>query len=190
MEKNKFFTVRNITLVGVLAAMVFALTGIGIDIPSALGKTKIHFGNVMCILSALLFGPGVGGLAAGIGSALYDLQDPAWAPEFWITFINKFAMAAVAGIVMHKIHLGRDQIRIWFAGLCGTVTYCILYVTKNIISGHFLKGFAWQVAITETVVTKVPVTLANGVIAVICACVLALTIRPALRKAHILGTHN
>ena len=187
MKQNKFFTVRNIALIGVLSAMVFAMTYIGIDIPSPLGKTKIHFGNVMCILSALLFGPGIGSLAAGIGSALFDLQDPAWAPEFWITFINKAAMAYVAGAVMHKVRLGRDEVRIWIAGLCGTVTYCILYVTKNIISGHFVKGFTWDVAITETLITKVPVTLTNGVIAVICACALALTIRPALRKAHILG---
>ena len=187
MQEKKFFTVRNIALIGVLSAMVFAMTYIGIDIPSPLGKTKIHFGNVMCILSALLFGPGIGSLAAGIGSALFDLQDPAWAPEFWITFINKAAMAGIAGLVMHKIHLGRDEIRIWFAGLAGTVTYCILYVAKNIISGHFIKGFTWDVAITETIITKVPVTLTNGVIAVICACVLALSVRPALRKAHVLG---
>ena len=187
MHEKKFFTVRNVALIGVLSAMVFAMTYIGIDIPSPLGKTKIHFGNVMCILSALLFGPGIGSLSAGIGSALFDLQDPAWAPEFWITFINKASMAAVAGLVMHKIHLGRDEIRIWFAGLAGTVTYCILYVTKNIISGHFIKGFTWDVAITETIITKVPVTLTNGVIAVICACVLALSVRPALRKAHVLG---
>jgi len=187
MQEKKFFTVRNIALIGVLSAMVFAMTYIGIDIPSPLGKTKIHFGNVMCILSALLFGPGIGSLAAGIGSALFDLQDPAWAPEFWITFINKAAMAGIAGLVMHKIRLGRDEIRIWFAGLAGTVTYCILYVAKNIISGHFIKGFTWDVAIIETVTTKVPVTLVNGVIAVICACALALAMRPALRKAHVLG---
>ena len=96
-------------------------------------------------------------------------------------------MAGIAGLVMHKIRLGRDEIRIWFAGLAGTVTYCILYVAKNIISGHFIKGFTWDVAIIETVTTKVPVTLVNGVIAVICACALALAMRPALRKAHVLG---
>ena len=31
----------------------------------------------MCILSALLFGPVTGGLAAGVGNALVDLSDPA-----------------------------------------------------------------------------------------------------------------
>ena len=184
--KNKFFTVKNISILGVLTALVFVMTYIGIDIPSALGKTKLHFGNIMCLLSSMLFGPGIGALAAGCGSALFDLQDPVWAPEFWMTFINKYTMSLVAGLIFHKVKLGRDEVRVWIAGLCGSLTYCILYVTKNILSGVLIKGFAWKVAITETLVTKVPVTLVNGVLAVICAGALTLALRPALKKAHIL----
>ena len=132
--ENRRFTTRKIALIGILSAMVFALTKfISIPIPSPLGKTALSVGNSMCILSALLFGPGIGGLAAGIGNALVDLSDPAWAPEFWITFINKFAMAFAAGLVMHKVHLGSEKIRIWIAGVCGALTYCLLYVVKNII---------------------------------------------------------
>jgi len=184
--KQKFFTVKNIAVLGLLTALVFVMTYIGIDIPSPLGKTKLHFGNVMCLLSSLLFGPGIGALAAGCGSALFDLQDPVWAPEFWMTFINKYSMSLVAGLIMHKLHFGSDKLRVWIAGLCGSVTYCILYVTKNILSGVLIKGFGWDVAITETLVTKVPVTLVNGVLAVICASVLTLALRPALKKARIL----
>ena len=110
MEKKTFFTVRNLALIGVLAAIVFVLTKfISIPIPSPLGKTALSVGNAMCVLSALLFGPAVGGLAAGIGNALVDLTDPAWAPEFWITFINKFLMAFIAGVIMHKVHLGSER---------------------------------------------------------------------------------
>ena len=69
MEKKTFFTVRNLALIGVLAAIVFVLTKfISIPIPSPLGKTALSVGNAMCVLSALLFGPAVGGLAAGIGN--------------------------------------------------------------------------------------------------------------------------
>lgn len=184
--KQKFFTVKNIAVLGLLTALVFVMTYIGIDIPSPLGKTKLHFGNVMCLLSSLLFGPGIGALAAGCGSALFDLQDPVWAPEFWMTFINKYSMSLVAGLIMHKLHFGSDKLRVWIAGLCGSVTYCILYVTKNILSGVLIKGFAWDVAITETLVTKVPVTLVNGVLAVVVAGLLTLALRPALKKAHLL----
>jgi len=186
MQKKSVFSVRNISLVGILAAMVFVLTKfISIPIPSPLGKTALSVGNSMCVLAALLFGPGIGGLAAGIGNALVDLSDPAWAPEFWITFINKFAMAYMAGLVMHKIHLGSNKVRVWIAGLCGTACYCILYVAKNIVSGVVVKGFTLQVAVVETLTVKLPVTLVNGVIAVICAGALYLVLHPALRKAHV-----
>ena len=189
MNQKKYFSVHNIALVGILAAMIFALTKfISIPIPSPLGKTALSVGNAMCILSALLFGPVTGGLAAGIGNALVDLSDPAWAPEFWITFINKFLMAFVAGLVMHNWKPLSKKIRVWLAGLLGALTYCLLYVTKNIISGHFIKGFAWNVAIVETVSLKLPVSLANGIIATVCAALLYLAMSPALRRAHLLGS--
>lgn len=187
MKKESFFTVRNITLVGVLAACVFVLTKfVSIPIPTPLGKTALSLGNAMCVLSAVLFGPVVGGLSAGLGNALVDLTDPAWASEFYITFINKFLMAFVAGIVMHRIHIGTDKVRVWIAGLAGAVTYTLLYVTKNIISGVYLKGFTWQVAILETLAAKLPVSLINGVLAVICAAFLYLALKTPLRRAHIL----
>lgn len=187
MKKEKFFTVRNITLIGVLAAAVFVLTKfISIPIPTPLGKTALSLGNAMCVLSAVLFGPLVGGLSAGLGNALVDLTDPAWAPEFYITFINKFLMAFVAGVVMHYLRFGSDKIRVWIAGLCGAVTYTVLYVAKNIISGVYIKGFKWQVAILETLAAKLPVSLVNGVLAVICASFLYLALKEPLRRAHIL----
>ena len=186
MTNNKFFTTKKICILGLMTALVFVMTSFGIDIPSPLGKAKIHFGNIMCLLSALLFGPGVGAIAAGAGSAIYDLTDPSFAPTFWITMITKAVMALVAGLIMHKIPFGSDKVRVWIAGLCGSLSYCVLYVAKNILTGVYVQGFSWNVAVWETVSTKVPVTLINGVIAVICAGVLTLLLRPALKKAHLL----
>lgn len=184
---KKYFTVRNIALTGILAAIIFVLTKfISIPIPSPLGKTALSVGNAMCILSALLFGPITGGLAAGIGNALVDLSDPAWAPEFWITFINKFLMAYVAGFVMHKLKPGAKEVRVWLAGLLGSLTYCLLYVTKNILSGVLIKGFTWDVAILETLTVKLPVTLVNAIIAMVCAGLLYFVLKQPLRKAHVL----
>jgi len=212
MQEKTYFNVRNIVLVGILAACVFVLTKfISIPIPSPLGKTAISVGNAMCILSALLFGPLTGGLAAGIGNALVDLSDPAWAPEFWITFINKFLMAFVAGLIMHKVPAMPERVlvrgdgfwgalvygvrkipavlekgRVWLAGLCGALTYCVLYVVKNIISGVYVKGFTWDVAIIETLTLKLPVTLVNAVIATVCGVLLYLALRTPLKKAHVI----
>ncbi len=187
MEKKKYFTIHNITLVGVLAAAIFVLTKfVSIPIPSPLGKTALSVGNAMCILSALLFGPVTGGLAAGIGNALVDLMDPTWAADFWMTFINKFLMTFVAGIIMHKVRFGHENVRTWLAGLGGTLTYCLLYVTKNILSGVLVRGFTWQVAAVETLSVKLPVTLVNGVIATVCAALLYPALKIPLKKGHVL----
>ena len=182
-----YFNTRNIALVGILAAIIFVLTKfISIPIPSPLGKTALSVGNAMCILSALLFGPVTGGLAAGIGHALVALSDPAWAPEFWITFINKFLMAFVAGLVMHHFKPCGKKIRVWLAGLLGSLTYCLLYVAKNILSGVLVKGFTWDVAVIETLTVKLPVTLVNAIIAMVCAGLLYFVLKQPLQKAHVL----
>ncbi|MBR2504156.1 MAG: ECF transporter S component, partial [Oscillospiraceae bacterium] len=67
MKKNKF-NVKDLTMIGVMAAVVFVGNQIQLPkIPTPLGPTRIHLGNVMCILGGLLFGAVPGGLAAGIG---------------------------------------------------------------------------------------------------------------------------
>lgn len=190
-EKKQFFTIRNITLMGVLAAAIFVLTKfVSIPIPSPLGRTALSVGNAMCILSALLFGPLTGGLAAGLGNALVDLMDPTWAADFWMTFINKFLMTFVAGLIMHKVRFGPENLRTWLAGFGGTLTYCLLYVTKNILSGVLVRGFTWQVSIAETVAVKLPVTLVNGVIATVCAALLYPALKLPLKKSHMLYTEE
>ena len=187
MEKKKFFSIRNITLTGVLAAAIFVLTKfVSIPIPSPLGNTALSVGNAMCFLAAMLFDPLTGALAAGIGNALVDLISPAWAADFWMTFINKFLMTFVCGIIMHKTPIKPENLRTWISGLGGALTYCVLYVTKNILYGALVRGFTWQVAVVETLSVKLPVTLANGVIATVCAALLYPALKIPLKKAHIL----
>ncbi len=86
MEKR--FTIRDIAEIGVLAALVFVATAfikIG-PIPTPAGPTMIKSGNIICLLGALLFGKTKGGLAAGIGSMLYDLTDPLSRPRRRLRF--------------------------------------------------------------------------------------------------------
>ena len=113
------------------------------------------------------------------------LSDPAWAPEFWITFINKFLMAFVAGVIMHKVPVIASKVpekfRAWLAGFCGALTYCVLYVTKNIISGIYVKGFTPAVAIGETLALKLPVTFVNAVIAMACGALLYFALKSPLQ---------
>lgn len=186
MDK-KGFTTKDIALVGVLSAMVFAATYLHIDIPTALGKTMIHLGNVVCLLGGLLFGPLTGGLSAGIGSALYDLIDPAYASEAWITFINKFMMGMVAGLVF-RIGKGKglkkENLFTVIGGICGAVTYVVLYVSKTIIIQYFINSGVWA-TVYAVAIQKGTISLINGLIAVCVSSVLSIALRPALKKAHI-----
>ncbi len=185
--QSKRFPVRRVALIGVLSALTFAATYLHIDIPTALGKTMIHLGNVVCLLGGVLFGPLTGGLSAGIGSALYDLIDPVYAPEAWITFINKFVMAFVAGLIC-QIGRGKgkktENLFTLLGGICGAVTYVILYVSKTIVVQYFINGGVWATVLTVAI-QKGTVSLVNALIAVAVSTALAISLRPALHKAHI-----
>ena len=185
MDKKKF-TTKDIALIGILSAMVFAGTYLHIDIPTALGKTMLHLGNVICLLGGLLFGPLTGGLSAGIGSALYDFIDPAYAPEAWITFINKFMMGFVAGLVCRagKGTGKKENLFTLIGGICGSVTYVVLYVSKTIIMQYFINNGVWT-TVYAVAIQKGIISLINGLIAVCVSVALTVSLRPALRKAHI-----
>ena len=182
MNQKNSNKIRLMAVVGLMAALVFVFTYIGIDIPSPLAKTKLHLGNVMCLLAGLLFGGVPGGLAAGIGSAIFDLMDPLWAPGFWVTFINKFAMGFVAGILYAKLKIN-PKARCIIAALAGSLTYSFLYISKSLITMHIVEGVTWKAAFLAISTTKLPVTLVNGLIAVVCSVLLAAALRPALKKA-------
>ncbi len=179
--KQPFLTVRTLATVGMLAALVFA--GSYIQIP--LGTSRIHLGNVFCALSGLLFGPAVGGLASGIGSFLYDLIDPRYMAESWITFILKFVIGFLAGLIAHwagKISLPRDIL----GSLAGSACYVVLYIVKNTVK-MMIAGSAFQAALGATFVDKGIAAMINGALAVAAAVLLVQLIRPALRKAKILS---
>ena len=110
----------------VLAALTVVGSAIRITLPLDIaGTTSFHLGNIMCALSGILLGPWLGGAAAGIGSALYDMFNPLYISEAWITFLLKFAYGLGAGLV---IRVGREQWgygRAVAASAAGAVAYAI-----------------------------------------------------------------
>ncbi len=183
MKKTKY-DARQFAFIGVMAALVFVTTKfLSIPIPVGAGKTSIHFGNVMCILSGLLFGPVSGGLAAGIGSMLVDLTDPLWAPEFWITFIMKFVMGFVAGLISH---IGAPtKIKTTVAAVCGAVSYVFCYLSKNYIQEAILMKQPLE-TVYALLVTKGVTSLTNALIAMVVSVILYNMLKPALKRANIL----
>ncbi len=182
---TKKYSIYKIAVIGLMAAMVFIATNFRIEIPTPLGKTMLHLGNVMCILSGLLFGGTIGGLSAGFGSAIFDLFDPAFAPEFWITFIMKFTMGFIAGKISHiKDYNGENKRINIIAAITGAAVYIVLYISKTIILQRFVLSSNWE-AVIAVAGTKLVVSSVNAVVAVIASIALSLTIRPALKSAGV-----
>lgn len=176
-------TVQEITLIGLMAAMVYVASAfLQIPIPTAIGNTRIHMGNVMCLLSGLLLGPMWGGMAAGIGSAFFDLTNPAYITSAPFTFAFKFLMAWVCGILYKKWkNKGKTVLYSALSGAAGAVTYVILYLSKNFIEDYIVLSLPLQGVMVD-IGQKGIVSLANGIIAVIVAVPLSMAIRPAIAK--------
>lgn len=64
--------ILEMTRIGIMAAAVYVASAfLQIPIPTAIGTTRLHMGNVLCLLSGMLLGPLQGGLVAvALGLAL------------------------------------------------------------------------------------------------------------------------
>ena len=179
------FTTQKLVLLGMMAALVFASNYARITMPIAIGgKTSFTLANIVCCLSGLILGP-VGGLASGLGSALYDLTNPLFAAECWITFLTKGAMGLVAGLSV-KGSLSRGELtygRSLLGAACGCAAYYVLYFTKCFLyDGILLEGLQPMVAL-GILPLKLPASIFNAAVALVAAPPLALAIRRALRNS-------
>lgn len=189
---NRSLTTKKLVLTGLLAALTVAGSGMRITIPLDIaGTSSFHLGNIMCALSGILLGPWLGGLAAGLGSAIYDMLNPLYISECWITFLTKGAYGLVAGLIAwrgHKTYGSQgagNYTKALLATAAGALTYAILYLSKSYFySGRLLAGLTHEAALLN-LAGKLPATLFNAAVAIICAPILAVAITKALQKSHL-----
>lgn len=173
------FTMRQMTLTGLMAAAVYVASAfLQIPIPTAIDNTRLHMGNVMCLLSGLLLGPWLGGLSAGIGSMFFDLTNPAYIASAPLTFLFKFLMAWVCGKIA-SLSRPRRSICFLTGSLCGSVLYVILYLSKSFIEHYFVLKLPME-AVLLTLSQKAIVSGVNAVVAVCVAVPLGLSLMPAI----------
>ena len=183
---NKKLTTKKLVLTALMAALTVIGSYIRVKVPVDIGgPAAFHLGNIMCALSGLLLGPGLGGLAAGLGSALYDIfLDPAYFSECWLTFLMKGSYGLVAGLVAWAGSKKWGYIKAVLASLSGAVTYALLYLGKTYLKAVFIQGVAHDAGMIA-VVGKLPATVFNAAVAVIFAPILGMAIRKALERSHI-----
>lgn len=179
--KKQRFTVQDIVIVGLMAAIVYAATSIRIEVPTPMGKTMIHMATVACLISGLLFGPVRGGLSAGIGSFFFDILN-GWASSAPFTLVFKFVIGFLAGTITG----GKESKlpRTLAASAAGAYAYTVLYLTKDFIRDLLLGG-AMETAVADVSV-KAVTSLSNGTVAIVVATLLAPVLRKALAQAKVL----
>ena len=181
MANNRNKTFR-ICFIGLMAAIVFVVNYLRIPFMG----TQLHMTNALCVLCGLLFGPGAGFLAAGLGSGLYDIV-AGWGAECIITFINKGVIALVAGLIGYKaarkdVNTSADRARIIVGSVLGALAYVALYMLKTFVFGQLVDGLTFDAVIAK-MLTKLPGSLMNAVFAFIVAPILLGALKPALKKA-------
>jgi uncharacterized membrane protein len=166
----------------VMAALFAALTAVCtmiIKIPTPTGG-YIHPGDGMVLLCGIILGPGMGALAAGIGSMLSDLLGGymAWVPA---TFLIKALTAGAAGILFRrtgKLLAGKKSqftLRIVLGGIIGEAIMVFGYFLFEIGLNAASNGGFTSAAIAGGIAYSaagIPANILQGVTGIVIACVL------------------
>ena len=181
MKQNRM-SAATLCFAAMMAAMVFVVTFFRFPL---LGS-KVHFANAVCLLCGMLLGPVTGGIAAGLGSALYDAFSGYDLINTLITFVSKFAMAWVCGILMGRRHQrGGRPGKTVPAALLGALTYIALYMIKTYVFNRFVYGYPLD-TVGAAMISKLIPALINGGVAVIAAPLFYHAILPVLRSGGLL----
>lgn len=183
--------IKRLAMAGLMAALCYiGFAVFKIDIPVGPGKTAFHFGNVFCVLAALLLGGFWGGLAGAIGMTIGDLTT-AYVTSAPKTFLLKLCIGLIVGLVAHTLFkLSRTHSKKYITGV--TILACVCGMGFNMIAdplvGYFYKMYLLGIPqeLSATLAKMATVTTAvNAVVAVITASIFYLALRPALRKANL-----
>ena len=185
---KKKFTVRELAVISVMAALSL-VAYLFFRIPF-MGGSSFHLGNTFTVLAALLLDGVSGGLAGAIGLSLADILagDPGYAVT---TFVLKFIIGITCGAVAHKVfHIKKLQPKSQPVGYVVKVTVAaasglLLNVITDPLLGYFRNVYIFGNPYTVAqALSKIAggVTFVNSVVSTLCAVVLYLAIRPALKK--------
>lgn len=183
-----------IVMTGVFAALsyvVFTFLQIKITLPGG-DATSIHLGNAVCVLGALLIGGVYGGLGGAIGMTIGDLIDPvyvAYAPK---TFLLKFCIGLITGVVAHKLgHISteKDNGKVLKWTIIATVSGLLFNVIFDPLIGYFYKLLIIGKPAAElTLAWNVASTSINAVTSTIVSVAVYMALRPALKKSGMFFT--
>lgn len=181
--------VKRLAQAGLLAALCYiGFAFFKIDIPVGTEKTAFHFGNVFCVLAALLLGGYWGGLAGAIGMTIGDLTT-AYVTSAPKTFLLKLMIGLIVGLVAHKIFkISRAHSAKYVTGVAVLASVCGMgfNVVADPLVGYFYKMYLLGVPqeLSKALAKMSAITtFVNAIVAVIAASIFYVALRPALKKS-------
>lgn len=187
-------TIIKLAQTALLAALCFvSFTFLQIKIPMPGGDaTSLHIGNAFCVLAALLLGGVYGGLAGAIGMTIADILDPIYIVGAPKTFILKFCIGLIVGLVAHriaKINESTDKKYVFRWSLIASIAGLGFNVIADPLVGYFYKQYILgQPQQMAEVLAKwsTATTFVNAVVSTVLVAVLYNVLRPVLLKSGLL----
>lgn len=179
---SKKFTLYDIVIVGVMAAIIFALTYfVRIEIPTPAGPTNLKLANAFILMAGMVFGGLRGGLAGGIGSMIFDLLNPAYIATAPFTLVFFFLMGFICGIIS-GIGAKRGNQLLWnvIGGISGALAYFVLNIGRSVVE-LVIAGSDLNAALLACT-TKMVTSGINVIIGVILAVIIAPAVKAAIYR--------
>ena len=190
MEKRKRTVIKlaQTALLAALCFVSFTFFQIKIPMPGGGDATSLHIGNAFCVLAALLLGGGYGGLAGALGMTIADILDPVYIVGAPKTFVLKFCIGLIVGLVAHriaKINESTDKKYIFRWSVIASIAGLGFNVVADPLVGYFYKQYILgQPQEMAEVLAKwsTATTFVNAVVSTILVAVLYNVLRPILLK--------
>jgi uncharacterized membrane protein len=159
---RRAFDPRILSVTAIMTAIVFVLTRV-VQVPTPV-VGYIHLGDVGIFFSAFAFGPWVGAVAGGLGTALADLTSP-------------YAQWAIFSLLIHG---AQGWVAGWLSARWSSIPGLVLAAVAGgaiVVAGYLLAGtilVGFGAALTE-----VPLNLVQATIGAIISIPLYLAVRQA-----------
>lgn len=179
---------RKLVFAGIFAAITYVVfTFLSIPIPTIAGdKVTVHLGNAFCVLGALILGSAYGGAGGALGLTIADLIDPVYFVQAPITFVIKFLMGILVGIVAHRmghITTEKDPVKVARWTVAAVVTGLLFNAVFDPTIRYFYKILILGKPAAEvSFAINIGVTAINSVVSAFIAVGLYLALRAPLKK--------
>ena len=191
MGNERIYKLVMTGLMAALSYVVFTFLQIKITLPGG-DATSIHLGNAICVLGALLLGSIYGGIGGAIGMTIGDLFDPVYITYAPKTFILKFCIGLITGLIAHKIgkistEKNNHKVLLFtILAACGGLLFNVIF--DPLIGYYYKLLILGKPAAELTLAWNIAATSINAITSAVVSVTVYMALRPALKKAGLFIT--